>query len=84
MLRVAPPSTCNTQQDPLQVCMAVAQRVHTTQHADMIEFESLLAIVAPSYKTPAHELDEIREAAKADLVAAICAYRLMARHIERK
>ncbi len=46
------------------------------------EFESLLAIVAPTYNTPAHELEEIREAAESDLLAALCAYRLMARHIK--
>jgi hypothetical protein len=42
------------------------------------EFESLLAIVAPAYKTPAHELDEIREAARTDLTAALIAYQTMA------
>ena len=46
------------------------------------EFESLLAIVAPAYKTPAHELDEIRAVAKCDLPAAILAYRTMANHIK--
>ena len=46
------------------------------------EFESLLAIVAPAYKTPENELDEIRAAAKADLSAAILAYRTMANHIK--
>jgi hypothetical protein len=45
------------------------------------EFETLLAIVAPAYKTPAHELNEIREAARDDLAAALVAYRLMAREV---
>jgi hypothetical protein len=45
------------------------------------EFESLLAIVAPAYNTPANELDEIREAARNDLASALIAYRLMATEI---
>ena len=45
------------------------------------EFELLLAIVAPAYKTPSHELDEMRMAAKSDLSAALVSYRLMARHL---
>lgn len=46
------------------------------------EFESLLAIVAPAYNTPAHELDEIRQAARGDLVAALVSYRLMAKEVQ--
>lgn len=45
------------------------------------EFESLLAIVAPAYNTPAHELEEIREAARNDLTWALIAYRFMAKEI---
>ena len=45
------------------------------------EFESLLASVAPAYNTPAHELDEIRVLARADLPAALCAYRAMAKQM---
>ena len=46
------------------------------------EFESLLSIVAPVYNTSAHELDKIREAAKSDLLAALVAYRAMAKHVK--
>ena len=46
------------------------------------EFESLLAIVAPAYKTPAHELDEIRAAAKHDLDAALTTYRNIAKQLK--
>ena len=46
------------------------------------EFESLLAIVAPAHNTPAHELDAIREAAKSDFLAALVAYRAMAKHVK--
>ena len=48
------------------------------------EFESLLAIVAPAYNTPTHELAEIRETACNDLAAALIAYRFMAKQIERR
>ena len=30
MLHVATPSTCNTQQNPMQVCRTVAQHTHST------------------------------------------------------
>jgi len=33
LLRVATPSTRNMQQNPLQVCMTVAQHTHSTQQA---------------------------------------------------
>jgi hypothetical protein len=42
------------------------------------EFEALLAIVAPAYNTPAHEVDWAREAARGDLEAALVSYREMA------
>ena len=51
-----------------------AQLIHELQWK---EFESLLAIVAPAHDPPIHELWEIRKAAKLDLSAAICSYRLM-------
>jgi len=47
------------------------------------EFESLLATVAPAYNTPAHEYDEIREAARNDLASALIAYRFMAKEIRK-
>ncbi len=33
LLHVATPSTCNTQQNPMQVCRTVAQHTHSTQQA---------------------------------------------------
>jgi hypothetical protein len=45
------------------------------------EFEALLEIVAPAYNTPAHELDEIREAARNDLAWALVVYRFMAKEV---
>lgn len=45
------------------------------------EFESLLEIVAPTYNTQPHELDEIQDAARNDLASALIAYRFMAKEI---
>ena len=89
LLRVATPSTRNTQQDPVHACMGVAQQVHTTQQNNanglaqigMNEFEALLSIVGPAYRTPAHEYALLRELVKNDLSAAISCYRIMAAQI---
>jgi len=35
LLHVATPSTCNTQQNPMQVCKTVAQHTHTAQQAEI-------------------------------------------------
>ena len=45
------------------------------------EFESLLAIVGPSYRTPDHEYAEMRTAARNDLARALIAYRVLARQV---
>lgn len=85
LLRVAAPRLCNTQQTVLHACEDVAQQAqHTQQHEgiEWLEFEALLAIVAPAYNTPAHEYAWAREAARGDLDAALIAYRLMAKEIE--
>ena len=43
------------------------------------EFESLLAIVGPAYRTPADEYALIREGARNDLANALIAFRELAR-----
>lgn len=43
-----------------------------------VEFESLLAIVGPAYRTPEHEYAEMRAAARGDLPDALMAYRVIA------
>ena len=50
--------------------------------ADWLEMESLLAIVGPAYRTPEHEYDELRDAARGDLSGALMAYREMASQIK--
>ena len=47
------------------------------------EFERLLAIVGPSYNTPAHEFDEMREVARQDLNSALTCYADLARNPKR-
>ena len=46
------------------------------------EFETLLAIVGPAYRTPEHEYAEMRAAARGDLPGALLAYRDMAAQIK--
>lgn len=66
--------------DPLRadIKLRKANIIHELQWR---EFESLLAIVGPAYRTPAHEDAEMREAARNDLAAALVAYRDMAKQI---
>ena len=45
------------------------------------EFETLLAIVGPAYRTPEHEYSEMRAAARDDLPDALMAYREMVSQI---
>ena len=45
------------------------------------EFESLIAIVGPAYRTPAHEYEAIRETARGDLANALIAFREMANQV---
>ena len=55
MLRVSGPSTCNTQQTPVQACKAVAQQAHTTQ-------QPLLHVAPPSRcNTQQAALEEVFE-----------------------
>ena len=54
-----------------------------TQEAEQwLEFKRLLAIVAPAYRTPAHEYAEMRAAARGDLACALIAYRELARQVD--
>jgi len=43
LLHVATPSTCNTQQNPVQVCRIVAQHTHSPQQA-AIDIETRCAL----------------------------------------
>ena len=53
----------------------------SVQDASRQEFERLLAIVGPAYRTPATEYAEMREAARGDLENALVAYRELAKQI---
>ena len=83
LLLVASTSTRNTQHELLHDCIPVAQHLHSVQQkVEWQEFESLLALVAPAYRIPAHEYAEIRAAARGDLQAALLAYRSLAQQIK--
>lgn len=58
-----------------------AQKQSLVAELQWREFEILLAIVGPAYKTPEHEFAEIRNAARADLAGALIAYREMVEQI---
>jgi len=51
--------------------------------ADWLEFESLLAIVGPAYRTPEHEYAVMRECARSDLANALTCYRAMVARIKQ-
>lgn len=87
LLRVAPPSTRNTQQNLLHYCTPVAHHAQQPANDTAIrehwqEFERLLAVVGPAYTTPAHEYSIIRAAASGDLAYALMAYRELARKVK--
>ena len=67
--------------DPLRADIKLhkANIIHELQWR---EFESLLAIVGPAYRTPAHEYPLMRQAAQQEMPAALIAYREMARQID--
>jgi len=50
LLHVATPSTCNTQQNPMQVCRTVAQHTHSTQQT-IIDIETRCSL---------HQEEELR------------------------
>lgn len=50
-------------------------------NAQWREFETLLAIVGPAYRTPEHEYAEMREAARSELANALIAYRELAHQV---
>ena len=69
--------------DPLRADIKL-HKANIVRELQWREFESLLAIVAPAYRTPEHEFAAMREAALNDLPAALVAYRDMARQIEAR
>lgn len=67
--------------DPLRADIK-AQKASIIHELQWQQFESLLAIVGPAYRTPAHEYDVIRATAIQDLPAALDSYRDMAKQVE--
>ena len=66
--------------DPLRAEIK-AQKTSIIHELRWREFESLLAVVGPAYRTPAHEYDVIRATARQGLPAALDSYRDMAKQI---
>ena len=52
-----------------------AQKPQIVGELQWREFEVLLAVIGPAYRTPAHEYADMREAARRDLPAALTCYR---------
>ena len=76
MLHVAPPRECNMQQPPDEGSIKPSRTLR-----DTVEFERLLAIVAPANGTQVHEYAEIRAVAAGDMAAAIISFREMANQL---
>ncbi len=55
--------------------------LHDNNTAQWREFEALLAIVAPAYNAPPHEVEWARETAWSELEAALVSYREMAAQV---
>ena len=68
----------------LNESLRAAIKTHKAQIIDELkwrEFETLLAIVAAAYNTPAHQYAELRQVARNDLPAALECYRIMAKQV---
>lgn len=89
LVRVLSEDAGRVSQEWLQRCTAVTQYTQQAQQAgndpafarDWREFESLLAIVGPAYRTPMHDYAEMRKLAQNDIESALSAYREIVRQI---
>ncbi len=85
MLHVATPSTCNTQQNPMQVCRTVAQHTHSTQQAAIdvetrcslhreAELKRLVRLVADFHSFSQEDYEEAMTNDLADPVNALTCF----------
>ena len=90
MLHVATPSTCNTQQNPVQVCTSVAQHTHSTQQAIIDteplcslyqeeELRRLVRLVSDHHGFNKENYEEALETALADFDSAMICYTSLAK-----
>jgi len=89
LLHVATPSTCNTQQNLLQVCRTVAQHAHITQQAAIDsetqcslhqeeELRRLVRLVSDHHGFSQEDYEEALEVALGDLVNALTCFTSLA------
>ena len=85
LLRVATPSTRNMQQNPLQVCMTVAQHTHSAQQAAIdvetrcslhreAELKRLILLVSDHHHFSQEDYEEAMTNALADPVNALTCF----------
>ena len=93
LLHVATPSTCNTQQSPVQVCSPVAQHTHSTQQVAIniesrcslhreVELRRLIRLVSDYHNFTEDSYEEALENALADPVSALTCFTALARQID--
>ena len=90
LLRVATPSTRNIQQNPLQVCMTVAQHTHSAQQAAIdvetrcslhreAELKRLVRLVAVFHGFSQEDYEEAMANALADPINALVCFTALVR-----
>jgi len=93
LLHVATPSTCNTQQNQMQVCRTVAQHTHITQQVAIDietrcslhqeeELRRLVRLVSDYHNFTEDSYEEALENALADPVSALTCFTALARQID--
>jgi len=89
LLHVATPSTCNTQQNLMQVCKAVAQHTHSTQQAAIdvetrcslhreAELKRLVRLVSDHHSFSQEDYEEALEVALRDPINALTCFTSLA------
>ena len=93
LLHVATPSTCNTQQNPMQVCRTVAQHTHSTQQAEIDietrcslhreeELRRLVRLVSDHHGFSQEDYEEALMFALGDQVSALICFASLAHQAE--
>ncbi len=93
LLHVATPSTCNTQQNPMQVCRTVAQHAHITQQTAIdietrcslhreAELKRLVRFVSNYHGFSQEDYEEALAHALRDPVNALTCFTSLARQAE--
>jgi len=90
LLHVATPSTCNTQQNPMQVCRTVAQHTHSVQQASIdietrcslqseAELKRLVLLVSNYHGFSQEDYEEALTHALHDPISALICFTSLAR-----